>query len=44
MKDDYQIIRERLEEFCSLKQLRRALSRSDDAGWGKGYRLEEMKR
>ena len=32
MKDDYQIIRERLEEFCSLKQLRRALSRSDDAG------------
>ncbi|MBR5404665.1 MAG: hypothetical protein K6E36_00230 [Oscillospiraceae bacterium] len=32
MKDDYQAMLSRLEEFCSLKQIRRALSRSDDAG------------
>lgn len=30
--DDYQVMLDRLEEFCSLKKIRRALSRSDDAG------------
>ena len=32
MKDDFQIMQEQLEEYCSLKQIRRALSRADDAG------------